>query len=378
MRKIAQILCITALLLTACASKDDESKSEAVPTISNTTNITSQPQPTVQPPQPNEADTKQEGFLLIANDGVMFVQWTELDKQLVGQTQTLYVKSDQMVKTNSQNRPFKGIRNGNSVSLTFNDGNVLTGTLEGNELTLVFPDSEGNLNSMVFKPAKVADYNSAVSKLRGEVQEHNANELEIKKQAKAVKEQQEAVANANKNLSRDINELSRLNESLANSTLFEDVLKEYQNHWNEMQEHQKNMKSLASKKPFDSYQLTEVQYALTEVEYDLTSIQYDDTSMEYKVNEITDNITAIKKLMTTTLSDWATLQHAVAANTTDSLKVQFTSKDVEQAVAQAQSKIDSSTGEMKKAQQQAKEFDSKANQLLADSKKYVDGLKATE
>jgi hypothetical protein len=373
------VLLSLAFLLSACNNEKENVSNKEAEATTQPLQVTQEPvQQEPQPQQTNEADNKQEGFLLVGSDGVMFLRWTELDKQFVGQIQTLFVDNGKTVKIESNNRSFKGIQNGSSISITFDDGNVLTGTLKGNELSLVFPDSEGNLNSMVFKPSTVADYNSAVAKLRGEVQEYNAKEQELKAKAQAIYDQQEAVMNANKTLNSGLSKLESLTKELTDDTKFEDVLKEYRIHWNQMQEHQQNMKALATKKPFDSYQLSEVKYALTEVEYDLTSIEYDNTSMEYKVNEVTGDISAINKQIPIVQQAWATLQSAVKANTTGSPTAQFNSDDVTQAIAQAQKQSEASTSSMQKAQQQAKDYNDKANKLIEDSKKYVAGLKATD
>ncbi|WP_442603621.1 hypothetical protein [Paenibacillus sp. KN14-4R] len=368
--RITIIVCCMALLLSACSKKEANNGTTANP-INAVTN-------TLQPQKTNEANNTQEGFLLVASGGVQFVQWTEVDKQLVGQVQTFHVIKDQSVKTDSKNDPFKGIRNGDSVSITLNDGKVLTGTLKNKELSLVFPDAQGNLNTNVYKPATVSEYNTAVSKLRDNVQDYNTKEQEKKAEAKTINDQQEAVKNANNKLSNDISRLSNLSESLVKATDFDNVMKSYQAHWNQMQEHQKKMKELASVKPFTDYQLTQVEYNLTQVEYDLTSIEYDDTSMDNKVGVINDYILSIKKQFSVVQSDWVTLQKVVSANTTGSPKAQFTSKDIEQACQQAQDKIDSSISAVQKASQQAKEYDNKANQLTVDSKNYVQGLKATD
>jgi len=316
--------------------------------------------------------------------GVMFVQWTEAEKQLVGQIQALYATSDQTIGTESRNRPFKGIRNGDSISLTFNDDTVLTGTLTNNELSLVFPDRSGNLNTMVLKPATVADYNTIASELRDEVHNYNVKEQEIKDQEKAmkarqqaIKDQQEAVTFANNKLSKEIAGLSNLSESLEKATTFDDVLKDYQTHWNEMQEHQKNMTALASKKPFDGSQLADVQLALTDVELSLTDIQLDNTSMEYRVNDISYSIKEVQGQMAAVKTAWDTLQNAVTGNTTGSPKAQFTPKVVEQAIVNAQKQIDRTAASLKTAQDQAKEYHRKANIITEDSKKFVEGLTAT-
>lgn len=247
--------------------------------------------------------------------------------------------------------------------------------MDTDELSLVLPDSKGNLNTAVFKPATVADYNNSVFNLRGDVEDFNAKEQEIKAQANEIYNQQEAVKNANKKLSNSLDKLTNLNQQLKNVSHFDDILKEYQTHWNKMQEHQKNMKALANKKPFDSYQLTEVQYALTEVEYALTEIQYDDTSMEYRANEITSNIKAIQKQIDTVDIDLVNLQSAASANTTGSPAAQFTLNDVQTVVAQAQKQTEASSSALKKTQQQAKDYDTKANKLVEESRKFVEGLK---
>lgn len=85
-----------ALLLSACGDKEkiDKKVEETTQLQVNTEVVKEEP---LQ--QSNKADNEQKGFLLVGVKGVMFIQWTELDSQLVGQIQTLSVSDGKTVET---------------------------------------------------------------------------------------------------------------------------------------------------------------------------------------------------------------------------------------------------------------------------------------
>lgn len=95
---------------------------------------------------------------------VAFIQWTQLKSMLSGQLQNFWMNQETL-KTESANYSFTGIRNNSSLSITLNDGQIITGSLHGNTLVLIFPLKDGTLASIKFKPGTIEAYNQQISDL---------------------------------------------------------------------------------------------------------------------------------------------------------------------------------------------------------------------
>jgi|SRR5215469_7857826 len=140
----------------------------------------------------------QKGFLYAGSRGgdvysAEFIRWTEADKHVSGQIQMFWANGNARSTSGNQgNNPFldpignaqqsfEGVRNGEDISITFTGdfvafsknsrtsgsaltGQVWTGTLKGDNLTLITPDpASGTLTATEFKSATVEQYNQVVT-----------------------------------------------------------------------------------------------------------------------------------------------------------------------------------------------------------------------
>jgi hypothetical protein len=106
-----------------------------------------------------------DGYLYNGQTEVDFLQLIDTSNgQFTGQLQAVYAKSDGS-GVQSLTDLFTGIRNGSSISLNIS-GTMVVGTLNGDTLSLVWPQQDGTLATIVFKGASVQDYNAAVQALR--------------------------------------------------------------------------------------------------------------------------------------------------------------------------------------------------------------------
>lgn len=100
----------------------------------------------------------------------MFINWTQdKDNKIIGQLQITTNTKEGL--TTSKHR-FNGIIDGNQVSLSFTGsawtegGKVYTGKLEGtNTLVLLWPSTNGTIDSLYFDTGNVQDFNNAVQDL---------------------------------------------------------------------------------------------------------------------------------------------------------------------------------------------------------------------
>jgi hypothetical protein len=105
--------------------------------------------------------------------------------QISGTVEFAYLSSDGS-QLETANGPIDGRISGSSVTISdkndviMSSGNV-SGTFEGSNLVLAFPQHSGQLAPVQFSPASVADYNKAVTTLQNE-----ANQTAAAQQAAAA------------------------------------------------------------------------------------------------------------------------------------------------------------------------------------------------
>jgi hypothetical protein len=148
---------------------------------------------------PPPGGNNQQGYLSVADDFVVFLQWTEANGQLAGQLQSLSVTADAPYAPKGANASFTGVRNGSNISLVFPVGLgtqlTWTGTLKGDTLSVVTAAGGGYLANEEFHPGTVEDYNKAAAALRSAV-ELRARQAEASATATAARQQAEASAAA--------------------------------------------------------------------------------------------------------------------------------------------------------------------------------------
>ena len=109
----------------------------------------------------SRAEQAQHGWLHAEPGLVIFVQWTEVAGHIEGQYQQ-YASNSKF----TFNAAIKGSVSGNGVSLTMSAlglSQTLTGTISGQEMTLVVPQPSGSLGTQEFAKSSVADYNTVVA-----------------------------------------------------------------------------------------------------------------------------------------------------------------------------------------------------------------------
>lgn len=325
-------------------------------------------------------------FLSTSNNHVAFIQWTDNNGQLSGQLEEVYLSSNNALQVQQTHAAFTGTLTNSQVSLNFGSffgiPEIITGTFDGNTLTLALPQSNGQLSSVVFNPSSIDDYNKAVSTFEGNVSQQASNatataqaqEIQAEDQqatATTLESQQQAVTNANNALSSALSSLQSDTNSLANDTNFKDVLQSYANDWQQMQKDYQQERSDASNgcANGNQYTVADDSYTVTD---DLYSIQDDGYSFNDVKMPISGDIQRVQQDIQTVQSDWQQLQNAVAANTTGTPAPAFSSNDVNKAIQAAQNQITSSQNALKNAQAQATNYDNEAKQL----KQQADALAA--
>lgn len=103
----------------------------------------------------------------------MYVTWTRSGDTLLGQLTQAKSAEDGSGTVDTQRVDFDGTAEGSSVSLRLNQGlgntSTLTGTIDGDTLTLDYPGLEGDVVTVRLREGDAEDFNAALGALRDEV-----------------------------------------------------------------------------------------------------------------------------------------------------------------------------------------------------------------
>jgi hypothetical protein len=329
--------------------------------------------------------SEQGGYLYSDDSGTAFIRWTEVDKKLTGQLQVFYTKGSEGMRSQSGDFSFEGVRDGENVSINFTGsvwisglaGKTWTGTLKGDELTLVVPTSTGTLQPARFRAATVEDYNNTVAAIRKRLIEHNVEVRKERDEAARIAAEQQAVASASEQVEAAISRLvSGTNDLLAGED-FDVVLKDYAGHWAEMQAHYQEMKNKASKKQLTASELREVESDLRTLESDLRSIESDARSMEYRLRSMNRKADEVREAIASLRQSWGGLRQAVSANSRGTPGATHTENEASEQVRRAEAAIESALAIMQRMSKQGATFDRQAKELYKKGETLVNGLTAT-
>lgn len=110
-------------------------------------------------------------FMYAAGGSVSFLRWTESEGYLTGTLHYVAPAANYDTGTDAVTKELTGVRTGDSVRLTVNNGTVLTGVISGRggeaSLTIADTQDDGRITNIVFSNASVDEYNAAVAAVSG-------------------------------------------------------------------------------------------------------------------------------------------------------------------------------------------------------------------
>lgn len=328
----------------------------------------------------------QNGFLHADSDSVMFLQWTEINGKLNGQMNVFFAKGSRGKSIGTSSHSFEGVSDGKNISLNFTGsqwtdalgGRTWTGTISGNELTLVIPVRSGTLAPVKFNAGTVEQYNQAVLGIKQGVQDENTQVQKENAEAARIEAEKSAVVEGNNRVKSSINSLISSTSQLENSLKFDDVFRSYARTWEKMKADHKNLQDKASEKPLTSYKLGTVQYLLGGLQYDLGIFESQSGTLDYKIACVNDAIKSVREEEKSVGGSWEFLQRAVVGNSSGSPTAQFSEGDITQPLRAAEEKIQKALEQIQQASQRRASYDSQAKDLYKKADSFVKTLKAVE
>jgi hypothetical protein len=327
------------------------------------------------PTTPIEAESLKTGYLHTDDDSATFIHWAKTERQIKGQMQILDVNRDG--KTDSNSYSFDGVFDGDNLSLTFRgrhqtfqEGTTVTGTLKGDALTLVWPQSNGTLLTQDLRPASVAEYNDAAHILQeraGEIVAAGEETARRVAEKRAVVESHNKVTGAAESLRSTIRELP-------GADFYADALRSYGATWRQMKETRAELLA-ESRKPLTSRQLGIVQSRLERLKSLLGSIESPRGSFESRLSSANTRIRDAEEEIARLQTAFAQLRRAVAANTTGGSRATVTAERVTKAAEFARSEINKAVAARDAANSRAIAYDNQAADLYRQAEAFVKTLK---
>jgi hypothetical protein len=155
------------------------------------------------------------GYLATESDGVIFLQWTQTGNELSGSAQYDTLQGTPPNATvNTQTISVTGSLNGSQITLSFNGGAEVFGTISGGSFTVNFPQRDGQLAPVQFAAATAPQFNQALARLQGNTGSANQNAAA----AQQIQKEQGTIDGASQAVSKDIsgiqNDASQLSQDL--------------------------------------------------------------------------------------------------------------------------------------------------------------------
>lgn len=319
-----------------------------------------------------------QGYLAADKNGAIFVQFTEQRGQLSGQLQAFGVEGRGTKRTDSKNASFTGSRDdSNNVSLRFAGfftDRTVTGTLSGDTLSLVLPQSNGTLATVEFRKASVNEYNSEVEKLKKQVAEVNAAAAQAQAERAQAEQVRQRAAEVSGNIQQAYESLTKNINSLSGVLQFDKPLAGFSKHWREMQEHEKAFKDKAAARPLDDNRLRELGYALQGLGYDQQHISYDRQNLEYVIENTKREISETREAMATLRKAWEVLQSTRNTTAGDYINSEISESHVADMTQRAEAAVTSAERTLREADSKARLIEQQAAEIYKRSQALLDKL----
>jgi hypothetical protein len=392
--KLLILFIVSLITISGCGSISQPIPSNVFTPLTNTVSNPSIASQTNQVDSPTNQAGSPTGYLINDNSNVIFIRWTEVDKNLSGQMQIFQIQNENgNQQGNSSTHSVSGVLDKGNISLNFTGsvwldglgGQVWTGTLKGKILTLVIPNSDGKLNTVLLQSATVEDYNNAITNLQNNMADTNKliknqkiEQALAQAEADKIAIQQNEVAISNQNLSKNINYIPNIIKQNNDTTSgFDEILISYATHYADLQDKYAQIKTDASVSPLTDSMIGSIESQLGSMESTLGSIESDGGSMESRQGSVDTYISELNDLKLSIEKNWTYLQNAVTANMTGSPKAQFTSDDTKNAINSVTSEIERVNSLSQEKHKQSDKIYANAKILLSEASKFVNGLKAT-
>jgi hypothetical protein len=320
-------------------------------------NVTSPPAstPTVPDNIANGSALTGTEYVAVYTNLAIFINWTETNNNLTGQLQQGTIDINTLAMT-SENFSFTGVLNGGNISILLSNGATMTGTLSKNILTLLYPTSDGTMQTIVFKPGSVTDFNAAIGNFQNQ---------------KNAKDASDTLSSSLAKINQDASQAARVS--------FDDDMNSFGSLLKGMQSYYQFLKSYVSEQPLTSGRLDAVSEQLNVVSVRLDNIKnFLDVnssafgvSFGYHVQQAQALYTQLGNDITKLQQNWKIYQ---SLNVSADAVLTMESSS---AIGNAQKQQAALSQRIATAQEQGNSYYSQGEKIYQTASKYVSGLTAS-
>ena len=261
-----------------------------------------------------------DGYLASGSGFAIYIQLTVNGTSLSG---TLDDTSLANTTTGSTHGSFTGTESGSSLTLAFDEGlgvvTNISGSTDGSNLVLEFPQSNGALIATTFLPSNSAAYNVAVAALGQSAGNAQASAQAAQASAEAAQASQQAAAQAEQQVAANQQTVDS-----ASSTVQQDLANlahatiDTSSFAPDLQAQQQDLASMRADEQI-ARQEPDPNTACSDahtVQSDANTVQSDANTEQSDVNSINSDVSYEQGLVSSLASDFAALQAAESANST--------------------------------------------------------------
>lgn len=310
----------------------------------------------------NAVGSTQHGYLSVASNGVAFVQFVNNNGQLAGQLQGVDAMNGQ---AHSYNEALTGTLNNGQISMSvswFGISETFTGTLDGSNLILNFPDNNGYLRSTTFQSATIDDYNNAVSTFESQIQAEQQAAANAQATAAVVDATATTVSDEQNRLNYDLQNIGGTIQQLQNDSDFSNILNVYSN---DLQLIQKDYQTEQSDAAGGCSNINTVGIDDNTVSVDHNEFGVDDNSLNIQNSSVQDGISSVTDFIQKIQQHWNNLGHQSPG---------IAQSDIDNVVSNGNNAINQAKSNMSDASSKASQFDSQANSIQKQADALFNGM----
>ena len=340
MRRYSLIITL-AILLTACAGVGTQHTSNA---------------------PDNPAGSTQHGYLAVDSNGVTFVQFVNNNGQLTGQLQGVDAMNGQ---PHSYNEALTGTLNNGQISMSVSwlgISETFTGTFDGSNLILNFPDSNGYLRSTTFQSATIDDYNNAVSTFESQIQAEQQAAANTQATAVVVDATATAISDEQNRLNYDLQNIGGVIQQLQSNSDFSNILSVY---GNDLQLMQKDYQTEQNDAAGGCSNVNTVGVDDNAVSVDHNEFGVNDNSLSIQNNSVQDGISSVTDFIQKIQQHWNNLGQQTPG---------ISQSDIDNAVSNGNNAINQAKSSMSDASSKASQFKSQANSIQQQADALFNGM----
>lgn len=322
-------------------------------------------------------------YIVIYTNRVELIQWTSSQGQVIGSVQEVYTPPGEPYNIETVNASFRGIQQGNQISITFPvlgnfSGETWTGQAAWGTLKLAVPLSNGQEQVVRFNSGTVEQYNGLAAEFRNHIASAAAHHRAALGEQRRLASQQQAVVNANSDLLDDLSRLRRDIVILKKGPDFSSNYAAFETDLEAMRQSNAKEQNLATQSPLTCYRLGEVKYAAGEVKYHRGEVTYQDGAFKYQLDQWNQDISIVQDRIAKTQAAERELDQAIASDSTGYPSRAVSQSQVQSLIAQTRAAIQKATLAREAALKKAGGYDQVADKLNAQAQEFVTTLQCSD